>query len=44
MIKLFLWNHLVVRFFGDWINDECEEYHQMSSDASEHEEMRYDLD
>lgn len=43
MIKLFLWNHLVVRFFGDWINEECEEYHQMAEEPN-YEDMRYDLD
>lgn len=44
MIKLFVWNHLVVRFFGDWINEECEEFHQMSTEVIEHEDMGFDLD
>jgi len=42
MIKLFIWKHFIEKFYGDWIDEYAQDYHECHED--EYEDMRYDLD
>jgi|TARA_B110001454_G_scaffold190435_1_gene189625 hypothetical protein len=42
MIKLFIWNNFIERYFKDWLDEYAGEQHMIYEE--EHEDMRNDLD
>ena len=44
MIKLFIWNNLIVRYFQDWLDENAQEYFDEHYEAVEPESYWSDLD